>query len=320
MTKTKKEQEQHSVSLGVWLVRKVSDLIDRIAVIVLLLLCAYGIYGMWDTNQLLSNAQSTEVQQYKPETDDSLSFQELKKINDEVIAWVTVYGTKIDYPVTQADNDQKYVHTNVLGEYSLAGSLFLAKENAANFSDFNSIIYGHHMDKEAMFGGLDKFRGKTYFDQHQYGNLFYDGKDYGIEFFAFIQGDAYDWQLYNPGVQEMAARESYLSYVLEQANQTRLVEVSGEDRIVLLSTCASEPTNGRHILIGKLYAEPFNDPFYKETTDTPFLGIDPQSWWKRLQALPSWIGGLFSGIWILLVVSLFLRRKQRKERSRENDD
>lgn len=79
---------------------------------------------MWDTNQLLSSAQSSNLQQYKPEADDTLSFQELKEINDEVIAWLTVYGTKIDYPVTQADNDQKYVNTSVLGKYSLAGSIF----------------------------------------------------------------------------------------------------------------------------------------------------------------------------------------------------
>lgn len=156
-----KEPTKKTLSFSVRLVRCFSNLIDRIAVILLLLLCAYGIYGMWDTNQLLSSAQSSNLQQYKPEADDTLSFQELKEINDEVIAWLTVYGTKIDYPVTQADNDQKYVNTSVLGKYSLAGSIFLSSENAADFSDFNSIIYGHHMDKEAMFGGLDKFIEKN---------------------------------------------------------------------------------------------------------------------------------------------------------------
>ena len=228
-----KEPTKKTLSFSVRLVRCFSNLIDRIAVILLLLLCAYGIYGMWDTNQLLSSAQSSNLQQYKPEADDTLSFQELKEINDEVIAWLTVYGTKIDYPVTQADNDQKYVNTSVLGKYSLAGSIFLSSENAADFSDFNSIIYGHHMDKEAMFGGLDKFIEKKYFNQHQYGNLYCDGKNYGIEFFAFIKGDAYDWQLYNPGIQESAARESYLSYLLEQASQTRSMKVTEDDRIVL---------------------------------------------------------------------------------------
>lgn len=302
-----KEPTKKTLSFSVRLVRCFSNLIDRIAVILLLLLCAYGIYGMWDTNQLLSSAQSSNLQQYKPEADDTLSFQELKKINDEVIAWLTVYGTKIDYPVTQADNDQKYVNTSVLGKYSLAGSIFLSSENAADFSDFNSIIYGHHMDKEAMFGGLDKFIEKNYFNQHQYGNLYCDGKNYGIEFFAFIKGDAYDWQLYNPGIQESAARESYLSYLLEQASQTRSMKVTEDDRIVLLSTCASEPTNGRHLLIGKLFDEPFEDPFYQAEEVKPFLGIDPQAWWGNLS---KWLGAFLLVLWLVILLGLFLRRKK----------
>ncbi|MGL9729769.1 class B sortase [Enterococcus sp. DIV0756] len=312
MLSSKKKSEKVSVSLSVRLVQQVSDLIDRIAVIVLVLLCAYGIYGMWDTNQVLSNAQSSNLQQYKPEATESHSFQELKEINQEVIAWLTVYGTKIDYPITQGENDQKYVNTDVMGKYSLAGSIFLASENAADFSDFNSIIYGHHMDKEAMFGGLDKFRGKKYFDRHQYGNLYYEGKDYGIEFFAFIQGDAYDWQLYKPGIEERFARESYLAYLTEQANRTRSIEVNAEDRIVLLSTCASEPTNGRHILVGKLYDTPFADPFYKEKEEKSFLGIDVQSWWKKIKSLPLWVWGLLLICWLLLLTLWFLRRRDRE--------
>lgn len=302
-----KEPTKKTLSFSVRLVRCFSNLIDRIAVILLLLLCAYGIYGMWDTNQLLSSAQSSNLQQYKPEADDTLSFQELKEINDEVIAWLTVYGTKIDYPVTQADNDQKYVNTSALGKYSLAGSIFLSSENASDFSDFNSIIYGHHMDKEAMFGGLDKFIEKEYFNQHQYGNLYYDEKNYGIEFFAFIKGDAYDWQLYNPGIQESAARESYLSYLLEQASQTRSMKVTEDDRIVLLSTCASEPTNGRHLLIGKLFDEPFEDPFYQAEEVKPFLGIDPQAWWGNLS---KWRGAFLLVLWLVILLGLFLRRKK----------
>lgn len=320
MASPEKEHRKNTVSLNVRVVRQLNNLIDRIAVIILLLLCAYGVYGMWDTNQLLSNAQASNLQQYKPETDETLSFQELKKRNNEVIAWLTVYGTKIDYPVTQADNDQKYVNTNVMGKYSLAGSIFLSSENAADFSDFNSIIYGHHMDKEAMFGGLDKFSEKKYFDRHQYGNLYQDGKNYGIEFFAFIQGDAYDWQLYDPGIQEMTARESYLSYVLAQASQMRSVQVGIDDRIVLLSTCASEPTNGRHILIGKLHDEPFADPFYKEKEEKPFLGIDPQEWWGKLQRLPKWLLGLLLAVWILTLGVFFLRRKKAGKESEERDE
>lgn len=308
MSGAERNSNKNTVSFSIRFVRQLSQIIDRVVIIILLLLCIYGIYGMWDTNQLLSSAQASNLQQYKPKEGD-LSFQELKRINHEVIAWLTVYGTKIDYPITQADNNQKYVNTNVMGDYSLAGSLFLASENAADFSDFNNIIYGHHMDKEAMFGGLDRFRQKQYFNQHRYGNLFYEGNDYGIEFFAFIRGDAYDWRLYNPGIQELAARESYLAYLLEQASQTRDITVSGNERIVLLSTCASEPTNGRHILVGKLYNTPFKDPFYKKKEKRPFLGIDVQDWWKKIQNLPRWPIVFLLVIWLFVIIRVFLKRR-----------
>lgn len=308
MSESERNSKKTTVSFSVRLVRQLSQIIDRVVIIILLLLCAYGIYGIWDTNQLLSSAQASNLQQYKPKEDD-LSFQELKRLNPEVIAWLTVYGTKIDYPITQADNNQKYVNTNVMGDYSLAGSLFLTSENAADFSDFNNIIYGHHMDKEAMFGGLDRFQQKQYFNQHQYGNLFYEGNDYGIEFFAFIRGDAYDWRLYDPGIQEPAAREAYLTYLLEKASQTRDLKVSGNDRIVLLSTCASEPTNGRHIFVGKLHNTPFKDPFYKKKEKRPFLGIDVQNCWKKIQNLPRWPIILLSVIWLIVLLRVFLKKK-----------
>lgn len=318
MRKQKNTRESKE-TVGIRVVHHISNLVDRIVVIILVLLCAYGAYGIWDTNQVLSSAQATTLQQYKPETEERLSFEELQKINSEVLAWLTVYGTKIDYPVTQGENDQKYVNTDVKGNYSLAGSIFLSSENASDFSDFNSIIYGHHMDKEAMFGGLDQFVEQAYFDQHQYGNLYYDGNDYGIEFFAFIKGDAYDWTLYNPAVQGAANQEAYLAYLLAQASCIRPLEVTSADRIVLLSTCASEPTNGRHILIGKLSDEPFADPFYEETKQT-FLGIDLQSWWAKIRALPLWLKIVFLAIWPLLFVLLFLRRKKNREERKQSDE
>ncbi|MCG4817374.1 class B sortase, partial [Collinsella aerofaciens] len=74
-----------------------------------------------------------------------LSFEQLKELNPEVFGWLTVYGTNIDYPVTQGKDNWKYVNTNALGEYSLSGAIFLDYTNRKDFQDFNSILYGHHM-------------------------------------------------------------------------------------------------------------------------------------------------------------------------------
>ena len=90
-----------------------------------------------------------------------------------------------------SDND-KYVNTDAEGKYSLAGSIFLDYRNQKDFTDFNSILYGHHMADHAMFGDLADFKNRTFFDAHPSGNLYYGGSNHKVDFFAFLEADAYD--------------------------------------------------------------------------------------------------------------------------------
>ena len=107
-----------------------------------LLLFALGCYVLWDSKQILQAADTNRYEVYKPTEDKSKSFEELQALNPEVIGWVTVDGTHIDYPVTQASDNDKYVNTDAEGKYSLAGSIFLDYRNQKDFTDFNSILYG----------------------------------------------------------------------------------------------------------------------------------------------------------------------------------
>ena len=86
-----------------------------------------------------------------------ISFEELQKINPEVFGWLNIPDTHIDYPLVQAEGNSKYVNTDVKGNFSLSGSIFLDCRNHKDFSDCNHIIYGHHMQKDAMFGELERF-------------------------------------------------------------------------------------------------------------------------------------------------------------------
>lgn len=109
-----------------------------------------------------AGADTNRYEVYKPTEDKSKSFEELQALNPEVIGWVTVDGTHIDYPVTQASDNDKYVNTDAEGKYSLAGSIFLDYRNQKDFTDFNSILYGHHMADHAMFGDLADFKNRTF--------------------------------------------------------------------------------------------------------------------------------------------------------------
>lgn len=215
-------------------------------------LLVYGIYGLWDSAQINRQAEASNYETYKPT--DELSFAELKKLNPEVLGWLTVEGTHIDYPLVQGKDNSKYVNTDVKGEFSLSGSLFLDHQNQKDFSDKNNIIYGHHMEKNLMFGELEEFQKKSYFDSHRYGRLYYDGFWHEVEFFAFLHTDAHDPVIYNTALSQ-EEQSGYLNYIKSCAQQYREHSLEAEERYLVLSTCTSSSTNGRHVLIGCIKEE-----------------------------------------------------------------
>jgi len=140
-----------------------------------------------------------------------------------------------------------------------------------------------------MFGEIGSFVQKSYFDARQYGQLYYDGKEYGIEFFNFLHTHAYDGTVYKTRITEREAKQAYLERLLEIAIHTRDLDVTADDRIVLLSTCSETSTNGRDILIGRISDELFENPFNTGETDNIInaIGVDRiVSIWGKL---PLWL-------------------------------
>lgn len=253
------QRKSGKTGLGRILIRTADGIVNLAVLVVILLMIAYGAYALWDTRQVYAQADADEYAIYKPE-EHKESFDELRAINPEVFGWITVYGTYIDYPLTQAEDNDKYVNTNAKGEYSLAGSIFLDCRNDKSFTDAVSILYGHDMVEHKMFGDLAEFEDKSYFDSHGCGKLYYDDAWHGIQFFAFLEADAYDTSVYAPN---LAAGQlpAYAQQLMERGENARQMEITPEDHVVLLSTCTSGSTNGRYILAGKITEQVQPDPF-----------------------------------------------------------
>lgn len=297
----------HGVRAGKALVAFVDGVVDRVVLVFLLLLLSLGLYCLYDSSQVYSSADAAQYSAYKPAADDSPSFEQLRAMNPEVIGWLTVNDTPIDYPVVQSGDNRKYLDTTVEGVYRLSGSIFLDYRNAPAFSDFNSIIYGHHMEQEMMFGCLSNFGQRAYFDAHPFGTLHLqqaDGAwvDRGLEFFAVILTDAYDYDLYSPAAEE-PMRQYYLDHLFEMALHTRSMDVGTGDQLVLLSTCTTEITNGRYLLAGKL-------------TDTPHYQTTPPKVniiGKGVDSLTRFPGILFWFVGVLAVrVGMVLHRRTKR--------
>lgn len=294
--------------------KRVIKLLDGVVNLIALLLILSSLllsgYSLWDVSQIYHAAEATVYEAYIPSQEDTRSFEELRAINPEVIGWLRVNETFINYPLVQAQDNSKYVNTDVEGKYSLSGAIFLDCTNTLDFTDFNSIIYGHHMEKNRMFGDIGLFAQKDYFDAHPYGNLFFNGRDHGLEFFAFMTVDAYDPIFLVCPKENMQSWQDYLDRIYESATWTREMDVTLQDHLVLLSTCTSSITNGRNILVGRL-----SDTVYPEAEE-------PLNFGSGVDALEHWFGTLPTLFWIALAVGILLilsilaiafsRRKKRR--------
>jgi len=315
-------------TIGKKVVQMIDGAVNFTVLLIFLILFLYGGFALWDSNQIYQAADAAQYEKYKPSEEDSLSFEGLKSLNKEVIGWISVYGTKIDYPVVQADNNEKYINTNVKGEYSLSGSIFLDYHNKNDFTDFNSILYGHHMDRSAMFGDIEKFKEKDFFGSRRYGNLFVNGHNYGVELFAFLEVDAYDSEVYAPGIEGHEARQEYLDRLLVKSTHKRDIGIGTMERIVLLSTCTSDITNGRQILAGRITDTTYPDTFKARKADPVERRVDSQSWDEFLRNIPAWSWLLTGALLILIAVAVCTNRrkkhsnirKTRKKRGENADD
>ena len=245
-----------------FIVKIIDHMVNLTALLLVLMTMFLSCYMLWDSNQVYQAADAKNYEAYIPTEKHTKSFEELQKINPDIIGWIRVNETNINYPLLQAEDDDTYMNTDAEGRYSLSGAIFLHCANKPDFSDFNNIIYGHHMEKHMMFGDVGLFTEKKYFDEHPYGNLFFDGKDHGIEFYALLQADAYNEKIFSVCADTSEARQAYLQEIEANALHRRNLKITENDHLVLLITCTSEMTNGRNILVGRLTDQVYPEKEY----------------------------------------------------------
>lgn len=319
-------------------IKFLSSIVDLIFIAILIVLITFASYAKWDSEQLYTAADPIQYIQYKPSPPDVVSFEELQKINPDVLGWLTVYDTNIDYPVVQSkDDNDYYLNHNPKRDVEGSGSIFLDYRNSPDFTDFNAIIYGHHMAQHKMFGDLDLFLNKDFFNSHEFGNLIYHNENHGLQFVAMLQVDAYDSQLYRPGIKGEETRLKYINHIYETARYIRGVEnpsgmaasqnerqapITPDNRIVLLSTCSADITNGRFILVAKILDHPVENPFPEDSSKRVQPGIDTTKlvlMFGKLSAY-TWILILVGIILLILILYLLSRRRDRHDKEKRHEN
>ncbi|MCF0259260.1 MAG: class B sortase [Erysipelotrichaceae bacterium] len=223
---------------------KVTDsLVNTVIVCLLCIGSLYLAYSIWDNQQVLAEAQSMQDDLLKLKPDRSASFAELKKINEDVIAWLEINNTNIDYPVVQGKDNREYLNKDVYKDYALAGSIYLDSRNAADFSDPYNLIYGHHMAEHRMFGDLSLFLDEKFFEKNKTGKLIVEGGTYPLTILAVMETVDTDQNIFDPTVYTPGGQTVY-PYIESSSTFLHPEEleeaVSQNRRVAALTTCAAE--------------------------------------------------------------------------------
>lgn len=317
-------------------VRFTDHVVDGLFVVLMLFLLLCAIYIKMDSDSVYQGADPKRWIQYKPDfPDDVISFEDLQKKNPDVLGWLTIYGTNIDYPVLHDPQDNFfYLNHNSLKEAEASGSIYLDYKNAPDLTDFNNIFHGHHMENHKMFGDLALFTDAEFFEKHEFGNLFFRGQDNGIQIIAAILAEAYDSKLYNTEVQTEEEKVELINHIYEKALFVRGVVLTNKDQserqrqllkqsitspitphdtLLLFSTCNLRETNGRYIVVAKLLDHTVANPYEKTELKKKDNGehIDTFTLFNEYGALPLWVWFAILNLLILLTFILYRLSRRR---------
>lgn len=174
------------------------------------------------------------------ETEDIINFDELKKINSDVIGWIKIEDTEINYPIVQGTNNSFYLNHSYDKKWNGAGSIFMDYYSTSDFSDLNTFIYGHHTNNGSMFGELYKYMDATFYKEHPSFYLYTLNGNYVVDVFSAYVDDA-ESDSYQQKFSSFEAYENYLNNVINKSKYKTDVEVKADyDRIITLYSCSHE--------------------------------------------------------------------------------
>lgn len=180
-----------------------------------------------------------------------MDFNYLLGINPEVVGWITVEGTNIDYPMVQAEDNEKYLRMTLTGEWNNAGSIFVDYRVAQPFVSENTIIHGHNQRNNMMFHELVNYADENYFNSHQRILIYTpDGGCSTYQVFAFYKTPKTS-VTYDCTYEDARVYQLYLDYIAEESWYHNGTQVTTDDRIITLSTCSNEWDDTRYVVHAK---------------------------------------------------------------------
>lgn len=211
------------------------------------------------SEQYVSMDAPKEKPEKKEETEEevlevspiSVDFAAMTAENSDVRGWLYSPDTVINYPLAQCEDNFFYLDHLINREWNPSGTLFLDCLNEKDFSSRNTLIYGHNMNDGSMFHSVRKYDKQEYYDAHPVMYLNTPGQNYKVEIFSGYITDC-ESDAYTISTPDDESFKVFLDKIKGQSAFKNDVELSGQDKIITLSTCTYEYDDARFVLHGKL--------------------------------------------------------------------
>ncbi len=160
----------------------------------------------------------------------------LKKKNSQVEGWIFIPGTRVNYPFVYGNDNEYYLTHTWDKKYNWMGAIFMDVRGKADFSDFNTIIYGHNLKNTEMFSGLLKYGKQDYFDEHKYMYIITESKIERYEAFAAYEADV-NGHVFAFAPETKNNKRRFIDKSEEQSEVVGETSPKTDDKLITLSTC-----------------------------------------------------------------------------------
>ena len=184
---------------------------------------------------------------------NDINMQKLYEINSDIIGWIRIDNSNIDYPIMQTKNRPNYyLRKNFYKQYSYLGTPYLAENCDINTSD-NLIIYGHHINNSKMFGELENYRKEEYYNSHKIIKLYTLEEKREYEIISIFTTNAYTGFKYYNFIS--SSNENEFNTFVNQCKELSFFDIENTavygDKLLTLSTCDYSSKNARLVIVAK---------------------------------------------------------------------
>ena len=180
-----------------------------------------------------------------------LDLEALREVNPDVVGWILIPDTVINYPLMQGTDNEYYLKRTWEGKKNVVGSIFLEHLSNLDLTDFNTIVYGHNMNNGSMFASLRKYRKQEYWEKHPYVYIRSDQGVYRYEIFSSYLAKV-DSNTYGLAFPSEESRFAFLNNALVDSVIQTGVKPETTDRVLTLSTCSGSGYSTRWVVHARL--------------------------------------------------------------------